>query len=139
MHIGASAGLGRLKLRSGVAGVVVPDAPEDEVVDAASSSPPTLRSCSGPCAKKHTLRVHDPASLHSFVLYLAGCSQHSNTPCALVHASMCGHDPRLKSGHASDEYENFLGSRLRAVSSTCTKGHSRQLCASGRQHGSTLK
>lgn len=50
-----------------------------------------VRSSARVWAKKQTDREQADASLHSWVQYLAGCNQHSNTPCAKRQAS-----PRLQ-------------------------------------------
>lgn len=46
-----------------------------------------VRSSGRLWAKKHTGRLHLFPSLHSWLRYLDGCSQHSKTPCAYGHAS----------------------------------------------------
>ena len=50
-----------------------------------------VRSSARVWAKKQTQHEQADASLHSWVQYLAGCNQHSNTPCTKRQAS-----PRLQ-------------------------------------------
>eukprot|EP00955_Chlamydomonas_euryale_P077509 362952-Chlamydomonas_euryale.AAC.5 len=98
------------------------------------------RSSAWLCAKKHTVRVQLPASLHISVRYFDGCIQDSNTPCANGHTSPRLHVPFRKSGHVLEVYAYRRGSRRRAFSPGCANGHSVQLwsCSESRWgHSST--
>lgn len=62
-----------------------------------------ILSWRGVCAKKHTFLLQFLPSLQASVLYLEGCSQHSNTPWAYSHASPRLHPPRGYSGQTVPE------------------------------------
>ena len=73
-------------------------------------------SSSSECAKKQRSLEHLLPVVHSCVLYLIGCSQHSNTPWDSGHASPSLQLPLRKCGHGTGWYDTTPGFLLRDLS-----------------------